>query len=77
MISSAESGDGGKCKQGDSCRKSRQGSGNPAEQDGRPIANLSVATSETVARQGGTGERKENRFAPRVFQRRGSAESPY
>ena len=53
-----ESGDGGKRKQGDSGRQSRQGSGNPADPGRRPIANLSIATSETW-RDKATGERKE------------------
>ena len=34
-------------------------------QDGRPIANLRLATSEFVARQGNRGATGEDRVAPR------------
>ena len=50
--------DGGQREQGDPGRQSGQGSGNPRTQDGRPIANLRIATSESW-RDKATGERKE------------------
>src|SRR5438552_5219480 len=65
VISSVESGDGGKCEQGDLDRKPRQGSGNPAH-PGRPADRQSEHCHlGNLARQGDWRAQGKDRMAPR------------